>query len=338
MHLPRLSSLIFLASMASACSAAPAPSGGPTHGVPGAAAESAAGRFLERTHAGAAGGRAYRLYLPAGFDGRRDLPLVVLLHGCAQDAADIAAGTRMNEFADRHGFLVAYPEQPAAANPQRCWGWYDPAHRRRASGEAALIAGITREVMAGHPVDPARVFVAGISAGGAMALVQAATYPELYAAVGVHSGIMFGQADDLQQALAAMQGRGRHPAVLADAVVAAMGERARALPAILFQGAADPLVATENAHTIADGWLRVLSRLGAQVGAAPREQTLQVNGRTVRRTDFPAADGRVLVERWIVDGLGHAWSGGSVDGTFADPLGPDATREIVRFFLEVPFP
>jgi poly(hydroxyalkanoate) depolymerase family esterase len=296
-----------------------------------------AGRFLERSHTAEAGTRSYRVYVPARYDGRREVPLVVMLHGCAQHAADLAAGTRMNALADEHMFLVAYPEQPASANPQRCWNWYQPQQRVRGQGEPSLIAGITREVMQNYRIDPRRVYVAGISAGGAMALIQAATYPDLYAAVAAHSGVRFAAADNVAQALAAMQGRGADPQLSGDAAFAAMGTHARPVPLLLFQGAADALVNAGNVESITAQWLRTLQRAGVAVADTPAaEGIVEHNGRSSTRAMFRDSAGNVVVERWIVEGLGHAWSGGSTEGSFSDPLGPDASREIVRFFLEHP--
>ncbi|MDW3687495.1 PHB depolymerase family esterase [Cupriavidus sp. CV2] len=274
------------------------------------------GHFTVRRYTGHAGQRAYKLYVPAGFQGQR-LPLVVMLHGCTQDADDFAAGTRMNALAERHGFLVAYPIQPATANPSKCWSWFKPGDQQRELGEPALIAGITREVMASHPVDPDRVYVAGLSAGGAMAAVMVHAYPELYAAAGIHSGLAHGSAHDLPSALAAMKG-------------GKLADRARAAPVrplIVFHGDADPTVHVSNSERL----LREFK--GAAAGDSQR--TSKQNGRTVtcRRLKSP---GGVEAEHWLIHGAQHAWAGGSTRGSYADASGPDASAEMVRFFLAHP--
>jgi poly(hydroxyalkanoate) depolymerase family esterase len=293
-------------------------------------------RFEDHAFSGPAGSRSYRLYLPAA-QARSGavLPLVVMLHGCMQDAAALAAATRMNAVAEELGFVVVYPEQTADANPQRCWNWYLPEHRVRDTGEAAIITGIVREVAQRYRVDAGRVYVAGISAGGAMALAVAATHPDLFAAVGVHSGVMFGAVSDVPGALAAMQGRGLDPRRGADALRAALGDAARPIPAIVVHGAADAVVVPANAEAIAEQWVLAYHAMSDSGVPAPAEETVtEAGGRRVRRAIHSDANGAPLVERWSVEGLGHAWSGGLADGSFSDPAGPDASREIARFLLQ----
>jgi poly(hydroxyalkanoate) depolymerase family esterase len=281
----------------------PAPAPGPDRPGPG-------GRFLDLSYRSAAGARGYKLYVPTG-DAGRPVPLVVMLHGCTQTADDFAAGTRMNELAERDTFLVAYPQQAASANQRGCWNWFLPANQRRDAGEPSLLAGITRQVMAAHRVDPGQVFVAGLSAGGAMAAVLAATYPDLFAAAGIHSGVVHGAAHDVQSAFAVMR-QGPPPGA---------GAAGRGIPLIVFQGGRDTTVAPANAEALLRPW-----------SGTDRVEVVQGSGWT--RRVYRDGDGRVVAEWWAVDQLGHAWSGGSSRGSYTAPDGPDASAELVRFFAD----
>lgn len=270
--------------------------------------------FARLTHRGAAGSRDYRLYVPGGWKGQR-LPLLVMLHGCTQTPEDFAAGTGMNALAEEFGFLVAYPAQSQSANAQRCWNWFKPEDQRQGQGEPALVAGIVCEVMAAHAVDARRVYVAGLSAGGAFAAVMGAAYPDLFAAVGVHSGLACGSARDVPTALAAMRtGHAGSPG-------------GRPIPTIVFHGASDTTVDPRNGdHVVAqsggDARLRRKVEHGRSAGGLPYSRTQHLD-----------ADGRAVVEHWLIEGTGHAWSGGRPEGSYTDPRGPDASREMVRFFL-----
>lgn len=268
---------------------------------------------------GVAATRPYRLYVPASYDGR-PAPLVVMLHGCTQSAADFAAGTRMNEAAEAWGCLVVWPEQVMAANASRCWRWFEASEQGR-GGEPALVAGITRAVMAEYAVDPARVYVAGLSAGGAAAAVLGEAYPELYAAIGVHSGLACGAARDSASAFAAMR----------QARPGRAGAHGRVLPAIVFHGDVDSTVHPGNADAV------IAQAGGAGEGWTRRAEQGQVpGGRAYERVCHAGPDGAVVLEQWTVHGAGHAWSGGSAAGSYTDPKGPDASAEMLRFFLEHP--
>jgi poly(hydroxyalkanoate) depolymerase family esterase len=281
-------------------------------------------QFLSRSFACAAGSRNYKLYIPRRPQtGRR--ALLIMLHGGTQDADDFAAGTRMNALAEEHGFIVAYPNQSNTANASLCWNWFSPENQMRGRGEPAIIAGITREIVAEYAVDPARVFVAGLSAGGAMAAVMGATYPDLYAAVGVHSGLPYRSAADLPSAFAAMRGDARLPGRRSRKSRGAADDSPR-IRTIVFHGDADNIVHQSNAAKMVE------AEMGGEIveRAEARHDATRAHTRTVIRD----RTGAVVVDQWLVHGSGHAWSGGSPDGSYTDPHGPDASREMLRFFLE----
>ena len=290
------------------------------------------GTFVEHAFSNGAGARRYKLYVPAGYDAQAEAgyPLLLMLHGCTQSPDDFAAGTRMNALADQHGFLVAYPAQSANANGSKCWNWFRPGDQGRAAGEPALLAGLTRELIQQHAVDPQRVYVAGLSAGAAMAVILGATYPDLYAAVGAHSGLPYRAARDMPSAFAAMGGSPALPEA-GTAVNAQARRAAAAVPLIVFHGDADSTVAPANGQAL------VKQAMAAASEALPASHAERVagNGRSTTRSVYTTALGEPLVEYWQIHGAGHAWSGGSTTGSYTDPQGPDASAEMVRFFLQV---
>ncbi|AWN44425.1 alpha/beta hydrolase family esterase [Methylobacterium durans] len=273
-------------------------------------------RFEERTFSNDAGSRTYKVFVPSGYTGQA-LPVVVMLHGCTQDPDDFAAGTRMNELAEEQTFLVVYPRQPQTANMQKCWNWFNTSDQRREGGEPSLIAGIALAVVEEFSADRARVYVAGLSAGGAAAAIMAATYPDLFAAVGIHSGLACGAAKDMPSAFAAMSGggavrpRGNGPIV----------------PTIVFHGDSDRTVNPINGDQVI-AQARPRAALNTKVTSGKTSGGMAYT-RTVQADD----SGCDVLEQWLLHGAGHAWSGGSTAGTYTDPRGPDASREMMRFFL-----
>ncbi len=278
------------------------------------------GKFLSLSCTAPAGTRAYKLYIPSTYAGE-PAPLVVMLHGCKQNPDDFAAGTGMNALAEEQGCLVVYPAQAKNANGSNCWNWFQANDQRRDRGEPSIIAAITQQVMRDYKVDPERVYVAGLSAGGAMAAILASEYPDLYKAAGVHSGLPTGAAHDVPSAFAAMQNGAANGALKA--------RSGAAIPVIVFHGDRDRTVHPQNGHQV------LAHHAGPQPGAATTEKGSTPNGRSYTRAIHRNAGGKLTAEHWTVHGSGHAWSGGSKRGSYTDPKGPDASREMLRFFGEV---
>ena len=372
--LPRQSSMIldgcvFEVEEAAACAPAArsAPSAPSTPFIPdvapntseGVTTGKSQGEFTDGSHTHGSLTRRYKLYTPPGSADSagnvgKGLPLVVMLHGCTQDPDDFAAGTGMNGHAREQGFCVLYPAQSADANPQRCWNWFKHNHQSRGRGEAALLASMTLAVMKQHGIDASRVYIAGLSAGGAMAAIVAAAYPETYAAVGVHSGLAVGAAGNVTEALAAMKSGAS--AVKLDT----QAQSKTAVPTIVFHGDQDHTVHPRNGEQVSD------QVIAAVQGASGKrvEQGVSSGGRRFTRTvhqqnndidrdvdrdlDRDLACGTdkgnhntrsaTVAEHWLVHGGGHAWSGGDAKGSYTDSNGPDASREMLRFFFEHALP
>jgi poly(hydroxyalkanoate) depolymerase family esterase len=249
------------------------------------------------------------------------MPLIVMLHGCTQNPDDFAAGTRMNALSDEHSCVVVYPAQPAAANLAKCWNWFNPEDQQRDHGEPAIIAGITRAVMQACRIDDRQVFIAGLSAGASMSVIMAATYPELYAAIGAHSGLPYRSATNMLSAFAAMR---NGPAAVES--LSTMG-----IPIIIFHGEDDKTVNPCNSRQLISQWLA--SRQESAPSSASTEEAGDANGHNYVRTQYRDAQGSLFAEYWRVNNLGHAWSGGSLEGSYTDANGPDASRKMLSFFL-----
>ncbi|MBC7477554.1 MAG: PHB depolymerase family esterase [Pseudorhodobacter sp.] len=270
--------------------------------------------FLSLTHSGPHGSRAYRLYVPANRTAQ--MPLIVMLHGCTQTPEDFAVGTGMNVLAEEFACLVAYPCQPSGANAQKCWNWFRPQDQVVGRGEPALIAGITADILRDYPADAARVYIAGLSAGGAAALIAGAAYPDLFAAIGVHSGLAVGAAQDVPSAFAAMRS-------------GADGKPLSGIaPTMVFHGTADSTVNSENARAVMTQVTRPYgnSTLSVETKRTPDRKTARVTRHSSHQ--------KTIAELWEIEGAGHAWSGGNAAGSYTDASGPDASRQLMRFFLQ----
>jgi poly(hydroxyalkanoate) depolymerase family esterase len=290
---------------------------------------SGASALAEGSYTNFAGTLDYKLYRPASL--RKLAPLVVMLHGCSQSAVDFASGTRMNDLADEFGAMILYPQQSKRANMLGCWNWYETRNQCTGHGEPAMLAGMTRQVMAEHCIDSARVYVAGLSAGGAMAIILGQAYPGLYAAVGVHSGVPSGVAHDLTSALSAMR-RGPIPCG-GDPAAFTLPENRSLVATIVFHGDCDRTVHPSNGDAVHAQSHH--PRTPSRAKCVPTEEPICMpGGRAVTRRTQAKSNGVPGAELWVVHGAGHAWSGGSLQGSFTEADGPDASREMMRFFLQ----
>jgi poly(hydroxyalkanoate) depolymerase family esterase len=287
------------------------------------------------------GSRNYKLWIPAGYTGKTALPLVMMLHGCTQTPDDFAAATQMNSLAERNNFLVVYPEQPADANPLKCWNWFDAAHQSRGRGEPSLLAEVVNKVRASYKVDSRNIFVAGFSAGGAMAVIMGASYPDLFAAIGIHSGLAYKAATSLNEARPAMARGGTDAARLGQLAYQAMGDRKRMMRVIVFQGAKDGAVAPVNADQIITQWAQTDDYVddgrdndSVDDTADSATESITVGGYHYKRESYADRAGKPFLEKWMIQDLKHAWSGGAAGASYTDPIGPDAAREMWRFFRE----
>lgn len=273
-------------------------------------------RFDHGTFTCSAGRRDYRVYIP-NLKSEQPSGLIMMLHGCTQSPVDFANGTDMNRVADEQNLIVVYPAQSRGANMQSCWNWFGPADQNRDAGEPAILAGLALKLAHEHSIADGKTFAAGLSAGAAMAVILGRTYPDVFAAVGAHSGLPYKSANDVPSAFAAMGGT----------VLASRSGVTHPVPTIVFHGSADSTVSAVNSQRIAED---------AHPSGAEVLDDGTTNGRTFTRTTVLSTDGQPRVEHWRIDGLGHAWSGGNASGSYTDPAGPDASAEMVRFFLDIP--
>lgn len=295
---------------------------------------SAAGSFTRHPYED---GFQFKVYVPEGYAGE-PVPLMVMLHGCTQNADDFAAGTQMNRLADEENFIVLYPEMNPAANINRCWNWFSDAHQHRGSGEPAIIKGMVDWVKSHYRIDGNRAYVAGLSAGGAMSVILGAAYPDVFRGVGVHSGLAYDAANSLLEATLAMLYGGPDPATKGHLAYREMGDHKRLMPVLVFHGTADYTVAPVNGDQTLAQWAQTNdyaddgSDNGSVDDNADQTITGSANGRSYTRYVYHDGRGSPLMEKWIVNGLGHAWSGGSSSGSYADPRGPEASRILWNFF------
>lgn len=285
----------------------------------------APGQFQRVAFAHLGQDHAYWLYLPKREAPAGGRPLVLMLHGCTQDAQDFARGTRMNAAAEAESAAVLYPSQPHSANANGCWNWFRPQDQQAGSGEPAMLVAMVRQVMATHDIDPGRVYVSGLSAGGAMAAVLAQQYPDVFAAAGVHSGLAAGAAHNMMGALSAMnngaKGWESHSAA-----------GARQVPLIVFHGDADSTVHPRNGEQLLEAAVTALATTvqSQETGTTPDGQ--RYTRTMVQDVSSPAS--AAVAEHWLLHGAGHAWSGGDARGSHASARGVNASAEMLRFFLQ----
>jgi poly(hydroxyalkanoate) depolymerase family esterase len=303
------------------------------------------GTWAGGTVKNSSGSLDYKLWVSSGYQKGKSVPLLLMLHGCSQKAEDLAAMSGMNDLADRNNFLVAYPEQAAAANPLRCWNWFDPKHQSRDAGEPSLIAAVVSDVRSSYSIDSKRVYAVGISAGGAMAVVMVAAYPETLAGLGVIAGIEYKAGTSVQAGLAAMKQGGPDPnqqgLVAFEAIQKSLGGAKKRIPVIAFQGMKDPYVSPLNIEQLITQWAQTNDYLDdgkdndSVSTQSPKETKGSVpNGYSFTKYSYYDGAKQLLMEKWLVEDLGHAWPGSPIANQFADPKGPNASAEMWRFFVE----
>lgn len=308
-------------------------------------AHASSGSFQQFTYNGPAGSRPYFVYTPANYQVGSAVPLLVMLHGCTQTPSDFATGTQMNQLADTNQFIVVYPQQTSTYNSSECWNWFQTADQSRGSGEPAIIAGIVQTVeqnTSQWAIDTSRVYVAGLSAGAAMSVVMGATYPDIFAAIGVASGLEYQAGTDQTSGSLALSQGGPNPTQQGQAAYNAMGSHARVVPTIVFHGTSDTVVAPVNGDQVVQQWMQTdhLASSGAY-NASFTSPTNTVNGQVPNGHAYTEqmwndSNGKEIQEYWKVSGMGHAWSGGNSSGSYTDPQGPNASQAMYTFFMSHP--
>jgi poly(hydroxyalkanoate) depolymerase family esterase len=299
-----------------------------------------AGSFVSKTY----GGHTYKVYVPGGYVSGTPVPVVLMLHGCTQDPDQFATGTELNSYAESNTFLAVYPDQPTSIQSNKCWQWYDSAHQSRGSGEPALLAGLVGQVKTDYSVDSNRVYVAGLSAGAAMSVIMGATYPDVFAAIAVGSGLEYKAGTTQSAGTTAMTQGGPDPVTQGNAAYTAMGQYKRSVPAIVFHGSSDYIVYPVNGNQVLSQWAQTDDRASDGLDNNNIDDTADatVNGTVAggrSYTDYVYKDsttGATVLEKYIVSGMGHAWSGGNSAGSYTDPQGPKASAIIWQFFVAHP--
>ena len=298
-----------------------------------------AGNWVFGSASAAGGSRNYKLWVPSSYTDTKATPLVMVLHGCTQTPDNIAAGTQFNNLANTEEFLVVYPEQSWFANFNRCWNWFQPIHQRRGSGEPAILAAMVDDIRSSYNIDTRQVYVTGISAGGAMAVIMGATYPDVFSAVGVVAGLEYQAATSTFAGVFAMLQGGPDPNQQGLAAYQAMGSANRPVRVSVFHGTSDFVVYPINGEQVLTQWAQTNDYVDDGTDNDSVDDTADTTtqgqvpgGRSYTKFTYNDASGNVLLEKWTVNGMGHAWPGGSTAGSFTDPAGPDATREFWRFF------
>ena len=288
----------------------------------------------------------YFVYTPTTYHVRTAVPLLVMLHGCTQTAEDFAVGTGMNQLAEQYGFIVAYPQQMRKANRILCWNWFKSAHQFRNRGEPARIARIVqaiRQNTSQWTIDSNQIYVAGASAGAAMAVILGANYPDIFAAIGVHSGIEYQAVTSIISAFKVMRHGGPDPVSQGQRAFESMGSYKRVVPTIVFQGTRDRIVPPISGDQVVQQWMQTnhLASHGLYL-ADFKYPTRTTPGQVPGGYAYPMyswkdSRGKEIQAYWKINGLGHAWSGGSPSGSYTDPQGPNASEAMYQFFMNHPW-
>ena len=301
-------------------------------------ASGAAGSLVKGSYTGPDGTLSYEVYVPSGYVAERRVPLIVALHGCSENAEQFRQVTRFDELAEAKNAIVVFPDKSSYADSTSCWNWFKTSHMQRGTGEPALIAGVVDKVRQNYAIDDRRIYATGLSAGGAMASVMSATYPDVFAAAGVGSGCEYAAG-------ASCAGyRGIDPEDAGQRAYQAMGTQAREVPVIVFQGDQDKTVPEVNAEQLVQQWQATddWADDGARNSTIPadpvkvKDPAPSGGGHTYTVRDYADGQGNELIQFWVVHGMGHAWSGGCDCEAYADTNGPNESAAMYAFFMSHP--